>query len=673
MTDRGVLRDRRTWRWVAFPVLVFAAFVVMVGLNLNGSSIALLSDATHAPGLVAGTPRAIRADEYLIETPLAVSAVRQSFPDTQYIGLTPIDQIATTHAGPTVQWPTLFKPQSWGYLVAGSSRGLAVSWWWPYVIGLWGSFALIGLLTRRPLLSAALACAATFTPYAGWWSAPAPPLYIGYTAAAGACVIGAWLVSRRWVAAVLGAAAGAFGVALTLALYPPWEISLVFVLAALVVGFGLDHAIPWRRLVWPTALGLGVAVALLGVWFLQNDGAIRAQTDTVYPGHQVSAAGTATWAQLLDAPLNFWMTGTAGGTLGTAGHLGTPANQSEAASSWLPLPVAALIVLGALELIVVGLRSRRRREARPAADAPEVTRDLVWTLSLLSGVGLLLLGWAVLPLPGALGSLTELRRVEPYRTQLALGFDALLLVAVATRVSVRRPVAWRWPVLVVAALATAATTVYSERHLPWDRASVPTVLVVLSGLALGATFAGLLRRRVAVVAALTLAVYAVVSWGLINPLQHGITPLTRDRLVRSVKSATHGTANPRVEVFGRETGVSLVLVAKVRAAGLQSLTGTTLYPNAALMSRLTPTQRSLWNNYAQYRWVAAPAGTPATIVQTHGTQMQLTVSPCDPTLLAGARPGWVVSDSPLAGSCLTPVSSVRQQTGSVVHLYRVST
>ena len=67
-----------------------------------------------------------------------------------------------------------------------------------------------------------------------------------------------------------------------------------------------------------------------------------------------------------------------------------------------------------------------------------------------------------------------------------------------------------------------------------------------------------------------------------------------------------------------------------------------------------------------------PAGTAPSILQTHGTQMQLTVDPCDPTLLADTHPGWVVSDDPLSASCLTPAANVRQVTGPRLYLYRVA-
>ena len=676
---RARLGNRGFWRWASFPVAVLVIFLVLVGLNLNGSSISILSPGRT--GLVAGQPRAIRSDEWAIQTPVALSSVAQNLPSKPWIGLTPTDQAAASHGGPTSDWTEVLRPQDWGYLAIGESRGLAVSWWWTFTISLLGCFALIGFVTRRPLMSALLAIAATFTPYAGWWSAPAPGLFLGYAAMAGACLLAAWTVRRKRYAAAYAVAAGLFGVALTLVLYPPWEVSLAWVLVAVCGGYAIDARIGWRRFLWPVALGVGVSGVALGAWYGQHRDAIRAQTDTIYPGQRVNVAGTDTLSKLVDAPLNFWMTHQTGVTLGAGGRGGGLANLSEYSSTWLPLPVVALIMLGVLELIGRRLYpwvQSRRAGTAPSAPEPvagEVARDSVplWTLVLLSAAVLLLLSWSLVSLPSFIGKITQLQRTEPSRTPLALGLAVVLLVGAAIRLPGPRPVLWRWPFLVLAGAATAALTLADEHRMPWDGSHVSGALVLLSGFALGITFAGLLYSRAVVVgvAGLALAVYAVASWAPINPLQHGIGPIRQDPLVRRLESVTKGTDNPRVELFA-STRNNFVTVAKIRASGLQSLTGTTFYPDAAFMRELLPSQERLWNNYLQSRWVATAPGTPAVLKDVRGTQMELDVPVCDPVILADANPGWVVSDTPLTATCLTSVSVVQVPKYPEMWIYRIS-
>jgi hypothetical protein len=669
---------RVPWRWAAFPGLVFVAFLVLVGLNLNGSSISLLSP--DRPGLVAGTPRSIRTDEWVLKTPVALSSVRQGLPAEPWIGMSPNDQAATPNGGPTHDWTTLLRPQDWGYVVLGQGRGLAVSWWWPYTICLIGCFALLGFVTRRPALSAALAVAATFTPYAAWWTAPTPTTYLGYGAATAACLLAAWSVRGRRPAAAYAVAAGLFAAAFALALYPPWQVTLAYVLAAVCFGYALDARIAWRRILWPVALGLGTALAILGAWYLQHRAAIHAEAATYYPGHRLSAAGDATFSSLIDGPLNFWMVGPAGTTLGKVGGAGPATNLSEASSTWLPLAVAAVVLLGVVQLIAEALRRRIVGRGTPAEltepathdDAPPPEQAPVWTLGLVSAAMLLLLAWAFLPLPTFVGKLTQLQRVEPVRVPLALGLGLILLVAAATRVPGPRPIAWRWPVLVLAAAATAAATVWTDDQLAWAASRTPTALVALSGLVLGAAFAAILHRRTAAAAGLVLALYAFAGWVPVNPLQRGIQPVTHDALVRQLVALTKATDNPRVGVYASLRN-NFVVVAKVRASGLQSVTGTTFYPDADLMKVLVPAQEKRWNNYAQYRWIDAPAGTTPVITQDHGTAMALTVPVCDPVLLAKVDPGWIVADHPLRAGCISLVGRVSKSSGQAVWIYRVTT
>lgn len=651
------------FRWGLFPVIVLLAFCALVGLDLNGSSIAAISPTPQADGLVAGTPREIRSDEYALRTPNALSSVEQGLPTTAWIGLAEIDQAVAAGGGPTLDWGTLFKPQDWGYVLLGGSRGLAVIWWSSFAFSLWGAFALFGVLTRRPVLSAGLAVAATFTPYSGWWFAPS--LTLGYAALAAAALLGAWLVRRRSVAVALAVAAGLIGAAFALTLYPPWQVSLVWVIVALGIGFALDRRIPWIRFFATAGLALGIAGTIAVVWALQHSAATQAIAGTYYPGQRKTVAGVGALEVLLGAPLNFWMTGDAGATLGADGRVGPYSNLSESASSWFPLPLVLLLMVGAVMLLV--RRVAQRGTARADVVSGERSqRDPVWMMVCVSAATLLLLAWTLLPLPEWVGTITQLQRVQPSRTALALGFAALILVALASTVRLR-PAAWRWPWLLLAVLATVATTVWAAQQLPWNTALVSLRLVAVSGLLLAVLFAAVMDGRRAAAASVLLGLYAFVSWAPINPVQQGVGPYSNDPFVQAISAETAEGRNPRVMVFG-----DFVVVARVRAAGLQSISGTTPYPDAELMGALTPTQEELWNNYAQYAWMPAPAGSPAVIERITGSLLSLSIDPCDAVIAEQVDPAWAVADQALDAECLTPVSTLRDAEGRELYLYSVA-
>ena len=452
-------------------------------------------------------------------------------------------------------------------------------------------------------------------------------------------------------------------VAFALALYPPWQVSLAWVVALVCLGVALDRRFSWARIAVTTAASAGMAAVILIAWYLTHADAINAVAGTIYPGHRVAQAGGADLAYLLDAPLGFWMAGRAGASFGTTPDAGPFANLSEAASTWLSLPVLALVAAGCVLVLFAQLQDRRTRGGESDEGSPA---GPVWTLTLTSLGAVSLLAWALLPVPDAVGAITLLDRVEPSRVLAALGLAALLQVAAASMIR-RRPRIWSAPWLVAAAILTGATALWAHEHLPWDASLVRTSFVIVSGVLVGACFALMVSPRWVKVGAALLGVVAVTSWSLVNPIQRGLGGVVTDPLVTELRSLAAGTDNPRVEVFGDFT-----TIAKVRIAGLQSLGGTTLYPDADLMARLTPSQKVLWNNYAQYLWSPLPSGSPAAITQVKGTQMNLDIDPCDPVLLEDADPGWVVSDRPLDAACLDEVKTVQASGGQEFQIYRVS-
>ena len=662
--EGAALGARAPRSWFIFPIVVLLLFVVLVALDLSGSSISLLVPAGQRDGLLAGQPRVVRSDELVVRTPIAISSVEQEFPASPWIGLAQTDQAATAHGGPTREWSTIFKPQDWGYLVLGSSHGLSFSWWWSFAVCLWGCYALFGVIMRTPSLAALLAVVATFTPYSAWWTAPPPSLILGYAAGIGAVLIVAWSAVRRRSAFAAVLVASAISVAFALALYPPWQVSIALVVALTCLGVALDRRLAWTRIAWTAAATVSLAGAALVAWYADHAAAIAAIVGTYYPGGRVSQAGGADLASMLDAPLNFWMARRPGSTLGSAP--GSNANLSEAASTWLSLPVLLLVIAGCVVVVAAHLRARRARAQHGARDAAAVPYGPPWTLAMVSVAAILLLAWAFLPLPSVVGSVTLLNRVPPVRVWLALGLAALLQAAAASMIQ-RRP-AWPAWSLAAAAALTGATALWASVNLPWDTSRVPAAFVAVSGTLLGIGFALLTTSRWARYGAALLCVLAVTSWSLVNPVQRGLGGVATDPLVSELRALAGARDNPRVEVFG-----NFYTVAKVRIAGLQSLSGVTFYPDSALMALLAPTQEALWNNYAKYLWEPAAPGSPAVISQDQGSRMKLEIDPCDPVLLSYAHPGWAVSAQPLDGaSCLDEVSVVQMDGEQEYRIYRVS-
>jgi hypothetical protein len=290
MSGVALGRPGRRHRLLAAAPILFAllAMLTLTGLNLNGSSIGLLSaNPKRDSALVTGHPLGVRGDEWMLATPNVVGNVRRGLPEQPWIGLTPTFAPGSAVGVPAKHWSTVFKPRDWPFLIPGLSlsRAFALFWWLSLFIGFAGVYAVLFLLCRSVVVSTGLAAMVVFAPATAWWS-NGPALVIGYLTAGLAALLVATTRRRLWASLVWGAVAGWLMVAAALVLYPPWQLSLGWVCAAVGIGWLLDLRPRLSRVTAGLGALVAVAVPALALWYLQSREAILATANTVYPGNR---------------------------------------------------------------------------------------------------------------------------------------------------------------------------------------------------------------------------------------------------------------------------------------------------------------------------------------------------------------------------------------------------
>lgn len=280
--------------------LLALIFVVLVGLRLHGFSLPQwhkVLDGSAAPEVLAGEPRYIRADDWLVQLPLAFaqSAHEPSFPVVnENIGdgqnmLLPI-------VAPVSHPVALFRPNQLGFFL-GNDFGLA--WlWWSQVLGLVGVFFVISLMLTRgdAALSAAGAILLAVSPYFQFWAFTKStiPIYMGI----------AFLATTRILSERSPLAIGLYGlllawagIAFAVVLYPPWQLPLLYLYFVLVAAWAWERKgdAPWRsRLAGRLGTGIGaaaVAISVLALLYFDAREAIESILGTVYPGRRFSTGG----------------------------------------------------------------------------------------------------------------------------------------------------------------------------------------------------------------------------------------------------------------------------------------------------------------------------------------------------------------------------------------------
>lgn len=260
---------------------------VLLALTPSSYALALQIAGQEVKGLILGTPRAIRSDEWMVLTPYYQIAVNNNFLMTN--PLSPYQEsLRSFQSLPILDWGLIFKPYHWGFFVLPPANALSLY----YLLMTLSFMAGWGILFRQfrlPLsISILLAGTLYFSPMTQtWWTTN-----LGSFSLAPWAVLSWILIERRVLRVSLTAYATA-----TWALanaYPPFLYSIGFAMVALTVSIRTDK-LNRKRLVD----GLLALAAALGIFFLYFGDLIAIMRNTVYPGHRVSTSGGVGWPRMI--------------------------------------------------------------------------------------------------------------------------------------------------------------------------------------------------------------------------------------------------------------------------------------------------------------------------------------------------------------------------------------
>lgn len=597
------------WRVVAwFPVLAALGVLVLVVLHISGTSSGahwVLLGTGEDPRLIAGTPRGIRSDEWLVQQSWVVSQSNTGYGDINPTFPGGSDMVLLNEL-PSWHWSSLFRPHLWGYLLFGLDAGVAWHWWVPALALVSGTYLfVVTMLPRRPLTAAFFAVGIYFTPLLQWFYTPSSVWPVAWTMIALAGTVWILVDPRRWVRVTWSAVIGYFAVTMAMGLYVPFMLPGVYVFIAFALGYTL-RARPWTdggarsflgRIAPFVAAGVAAAVVTV-IWVASRWQAVDAIASTTYPGQRTLKTG----ALIAQDP---FLTGLAGApwsqALRTQGANLLGGNSSEAST----------VILLAVFLLP-GLAWFAIRSFRAGA-----TRD--WLVVCL--LGLLVVVAAYLFIPGwdAIAHVLQFDRVPPERFRIMF---AVLLPVFAVLVIDhidRHPTERSWkPGLLSAVVTTAvmvALLIVIVVNDPGILAAAPTWVFTVPAI-IAATFLLFVRRGVAVAAGL-LMVTAVVLTALVNPIYRGIYDLSETEIGKEVTRIDAANDGDWVGIGSYEPRAILT------QTGVGSFTGVQNYPSPEMWEAIDPDgeYEHLWNRLAHVTWtlgkgepvVTSPSGDVLTV------------------------------------------------------------
>lgn len=553
--------------------VLFFGWVLYVVFCLNGSCIgawsSILGDAKTQDSLLAGTPRQIRSDEWLVWTPaiIAQGNHQPAWPvanPTLGAGNSPlIMSLPAWHSS------MLVRPQLWGFFVFGLEYGF--SWYWgAKIFALFGGmFALFWWLTKKNWALAIGGSLWVFlSGYIQWWFS-CPPMLPEMLASWGFALASLFLISTTQrtnirVMAAIGCAMAAAN--FVLCCYPPFQIPLVYL--GLVIFLAWRWEMPADSLASPRAFwtGAGIALALfvavIWKWYLDVAETLQLVAGTSYPGSREVAGGSLEIRYLFSGIMNFGITET-----NCPKGFGSVCDIAHFQPLWLPAAVASLPIL-----------FKKRAWVLPAS---------------ILGVILILCIYCIAGLPLWMAKLSLLARTTEIRSQLALGFAGVVFTIVVLSRVQRQEVEkhWKW----IAGVTGFAIFALIMRQFwiagpEYFTASHWVILIICNGTLL--VLLALWQERLLLVA-LTLT---LTPWTLsVNPLNVGLSPLTEATPLPILRKLAAADPNARWVAYS-----SSHLSSFLGAAGFPTMSGSKTVPDMDFYKILDPTQASriIYNRYS---------------------------------------------------------------------------
>jgi hypothetical protein len=597
--------DRKT---KIFLSLLLAGFLLLSLLKIHTSNIAnwdLFFGQEKSASVIAGKPRFIRMDEWMISTTATIS---------QYNKGMPVKNEAIGDLNTPVIWglpikdaSTILRPYLWPYFVADVETAFAFSWNFNVFFFLIGTFLLLMLLTRNNFW---LSVTGTFFIFLSgalqWWS-----YFIGnyMLYLNGMFISFAYLLygKKKWQLIFSGSIFifSVFG--FLFGLYPPFQVPLVYLYLFLFLGF------LWQRKnfslikdswVLKTTV-LTVSLIVLGIftfhYYTLVSETYTAMLNTVYPGRRVSTGGDIVSGKLFSEFFGMFMTDT---------H--TPKvwmNICEASNFIMFFPV----VFYAMGYYI--LRTKKTEPLLLAASAFVIV-SLIYVL---------------IGFPEVLSRLTLFSMSPAFRTLPVLGVGNcfLLILFIASPVTHFKNEKISWIELALLAISSfvfmriVASQInnITENYFPQKEVAITTALVIASYI--------LIRYknfRFAKPALYIVLISMVIANLSINPVTKGLDPILENPVYKAVDEIYKKDPLARWTLFGN-TRLTHIL----KATGINMFNTVKMVPPMKDMKFLDPAgvYDSIYNRYAWMK-MNKLIGYNDTVVfrQTFNDGYSIFVDPC---------------------------------------------
>lgn len=279
-------------------LVIFACCVIM---EYSGSSISAYrnyiqpeeQNTEYLP--IIGEERAIRSDEWNVNTPIAVSQVIDKdnpfgyFNDNLRGTETEMFSVASS---PVLDIMLLAKPFFIGYILFGAAKGLSFMWCGKMIAMMLVSFELCMLISNKKKLVSMLGMLLiTFSAATQWWNITEYIIWGGL-----ALVLFDKFMTSKSYKVKIGCAIGIFisAISYVFILYPAWQLTYGYVLLPIFIWIIWKNRKEYKFNFKDALIILMVIIAIAGIglrYYMLSKDVLKAVSSTDYPGERFETGG----------------------------------------------------------------------------------------------------------------------------------------------------------------------------------------------------------------------------------------------------------------------------------------------------------------------------------------------------------------------------------------------
>lgn len=583
-----------------FPSALIAVFILLTAFGISGSSMGAYDSIFlgKSPGVLLGTPRPIRSDEWLVQSQETLIQKAAGYPTVnKNIGLG--QDMSIIIDVPSNSWFSAFKPQNLFFFVMPYSNAFAAKWWFMALVMVLGFYFLMdSLFPHKRLVISLASLILLFNPFVQWWYLPGTMLTIGYSLWAFLMLIKIFEKTNNIKSLAFYSGGLAYAtICFIFLLYPPFQLSVAYVVVGLLAGW-LYYRYARQRVNLRSDLTHWLAVAaaavvtiiITGIFLITHEQIINDVVHTTYPGVR-SIVSSQNGDELHGSDLNMLDTFSAPILFNTQNEAkdGTfYTNQSEASRivviNLLLLPVFLLSVL------------RKPRKDRLLADY------LLLSTSVVAGIFMIRM---FTPFFNLLFKLLLFDKVQNERLAIGLVLLCVLQLVLFAVISFKK---LSFKYVVVVALAVFSLFFDASIMMAHQYPKFVSLGAVLAAcLIIGLAAFWMLQKKYFVLGMSLFLAFNMASSLFINPLYNRSEPVTLQSTAEHISSRY--VDHKSWIVMG-----SVVLENIPAIAGEHSLSGVQTYPQFSLWGSLgaPKNETSAYNRYAHVVFSASSAFTQPT-------------------------------------------------------------